>query len=280
MLDAKIASAQKSIFRDVAERWAPAIAIGAGLTGVAAGEPGTGIGVGGLLLAAGGRFMPGGATTAIRAAFSDKIAAATLKATRAVGPTLGRVTQVSTIDHLTTERLASLRSTLDMFRGADVAKVAYDGYVDGGMDRRVAQELAVYQAERIKLLQWAANSADRMTASKIVNAVDNPRRIHERLKRKELTQEDVVVLRNLFPDVYASWSGWAAKHLEENKTLSARDRKQLMMLANGPGYARMRSRILLAGAGERERKKPRQIGSQSIGMLQTESQRIQREAQK
>lgn len=272
LLEQTIKDAQATVFSAAAERLGGGMGIGAGLLGGFAFDSV----LAGLGIAGGGRL--------VARLLGNRIAAGAFRAGMRAAPFMGKVTQVASIHLLAPREMRRLENDLGIWASPEeLAQVALHGYQQGGLEPAAAQRLAMFQANRVGLLKDVLATGDRLAVSNVLNAVEDPRRITERMKRKRmLNVEDVLVLQRVFPDLYRQMRQAAKRELDENDDLTAEDRRMLMMLASPQQFAGYQKGMqqLVAGQKEQQGPKPQRMGKVATTLYQTNQQRIQQEAQR
>ena len=113
----------------------------------------------------------------------------------------------------------------------EIAEDAYMGYMEAGLDEKTAMTLASFEREKLSIAQEAIQSGNTPRTSKILNALEDPRRIITRIERLEATREDIQILRRLSPELYQQVAKRATQLLKE-KTISADLRQQIELILN------------------------------------------------
>jgi hypothetical protein len=118
----------------------------------------------------------------------------------------------------------------------EVGQAALAGFQQAGLPDRLAQQLAAFQAGKTELVGKALGGADsssgRVSATRILNAVEDPRRITKRVQDGTAYPEDMLVLNKLFPEVGTEMKLTALKLLQKGERLTPATRRQLLMIAD------------------------------------------------
>jgi len=152
-----------------------------------------------------------------------------------VGETLALPGRAAAVKMLSYAQVEDARDQVADLDPMDIGAAARQGYSDAGLDPIMVERLASFQQNRAALMQqipYSLTARDRVRWSKILDALEDPRRITERLSRLELTREDLFVLKAMFPRILGQLREAADEILRENrKGLSAKKLNMLRMLA-------------------------------------------------
>jgi hypothetical protein len=153
---------------------------------------------------------------------------------RTAHPMGAGMTKLAIVDSLTDDDLEHLAAQLAVTDAEEVGLAAQQGYMMAGIDEAMAGYLADFQRKRVEMLQQVVarrpDSTGRLVASRVYNAVEDPRRMAARLASGEVWMEDLVVLQYLFPDIYADLAS-QAKALLTRPGITTRQRLDLMKIA-------------------------------------------------
>lgn len=193
-------------------------------------------------------------------------------------PFTGKLTSLAIVGGLTSNDAEQLAASLEATDAEEVGLAALQGYQLAGMDPGMASYMADFQKRRVELLQQVImrrpDSTSGVVAARILNAVEDPRRIATRLAEGDVLTEDLLALQYLFPDVYEELQK-QSKLLLERPGLSARQRVDLMKLAGTHGKL---TQGLQQAIKPVPQKAPQQSKPKAFNPAQdtaTESQRLQ-----
>jgi hypothetical protein len=171
-----------------------------------------------------------------------------------VGPKVGRAVgkfkqpaKFGLIKMISDAQFEAAREEIKFVDPEIIRQDALEGYMAGGMNKLDAEEMANIEATRVAVAKDALEGNDRFKASKILNALEDPRRILERLKNVTATKEDIFVLKKVFPKVYRQIVINAEYHLKKEKNLSPETKRQLeMIVGNESKISRVIQEVFMA----------------------------------
>lgn len=225
------------------------------------------------------RILASGIVKRAGVAVATGVGAAVRSSTARAG---AKLAGLAIVGSLTEDELRSLKTQLDLTDAKEVGLAALQGYQASGMDPKMSQFFADYQSRRVDILKLAVDNAGtsstgRVMASRVLNAVEDPRRIRARLSQGEVLTEDLLVLQNLLPEFYRDLSRQAIAMLQK-PGLSARERLDLQKIAGNAQYPITTTGIQAALAPVAQEEQPgRKGGGAYKDIAATESQRIQGE---
>jgi hypothetical protein len=186
------------------------------------------------------------------------------------------VTRLAIVGGLTSNDAEQLAASLEATDAEEVSLAALQGYKLAGMDEGMASYMAEFQKRRVELLQQVImrrpGSTTGIVAGRILNAVEDPRRIATRLAEGEILTEDLVALQYLFPEVYEELQK-QSKLLLEKPGLSARQRVDLMKLAGTHGQLTQAMQATMQRPQQKAQSQPKAFKPSKD--VATESQRLQ-----
>lgn len=154
---------------------------------------------------------------------------------KAVAP-LALVGRTSGARLVSDDVLSTLSKRLALTDPAEIGRAAQAGYAEAGLDPQTVDEAAQFQAARVEVLRSVVASGDKVAASRVLNAIEDPRRITRRLAKLEHYPEDVAVLQRVFPRAWSELQA-SARLLLDDRKLVGRARLKMMQLADPAGYS-------------------------------------------
>lgn len=193
--------------------------------------------------------------------------------------TMGTMTKLAIVGALTAEDVDALKGQLDNTDPSDVGMAAAQGYQAAGIDPGMTKFLADFQSRRVHVLKLAVDNAGksstgRVVAGRVYDAVEDPRRITQRLSSGDVRNEDLLVMQNLFPSFYQDMSRQAVQLLKR-RGLSTRQRLDLMKIAGNATYPITTNAIQTALVPQQKEEQPGRRSVKITNDAATESQRIQ-----
>lgn len=182
-------------------------------------------GIGGVLAKAVGKRIGSAAESLL-----PKLEGALAVASKAVAP-LALAGRTGSVNLISDEALSALSKRLDLTDPNEIGRDAFAGYAQAGLDPQLATDAAKFQAGRVATLKAVVGSGDKVAASRVINALEDPRRIVRRLAKLEHHQEDLQVLQQVFPRAWSELQAAARLLLAEGK-VRGRDRLNLTQIAD------------------------------------------------
>ncbi len=187
-------------------------------------------GIGGVLAKAVGKRIGSAAE-----ALLPKLEGALGVASKAVAP-LALAGRTGATRIVSDEALSALSKRLELTDPAEIGRAALAGYSEAGLDPQLATDAAQFQAARVALLKSAVGSGNKVSASRALDALEDPRRIVRRLAKLEHHQEDLQVLQQVFPRAWSELQA-AARLLLADRKVRGRDRLKLTQIADPQRWA-------------------------------------------
>jgi hypothetical protein len=158
----------------------------------------------------------------------------------------------------------------------EVGEAARQGYAEAGLDPIMVDDLANFQQQRVVLMQqipYMLTPRDRVRWSRILNALEDPRRMTRRITSFEMTREDKTILQIMFPKTYEQLRLAADEVMREQQgKMRPKQLNMLRMLARPEEQARL-AQWTQRPPQRRPAGKP--TGAAGSGQSKTDLQRVQ-----